>query len=87
MHNYISCLCNYFLIDFVIFIIKVTVKESSFQLKLSKRLVATMLNPEKIFILDSRQYTTSATSFNFIKIFSDVPQGSILAIWDIIYLF
>ena len=26
------------------------------------------------------------TSFNFIKIFSDVPQGSILAIWDMRYV-
>ena len=52
----------YFLIDFVneVFIIKVTAKENSFQLKPSKTLVATMLNPEKTFILDSRQYITSA---------------------------
>ena len=50
------------MIDFVseVFIIKVTVKENSFQLKPSKRLVATMLNPEKNFILDPRQYITSA---------------------------
>ena len=53
---------NYFLIDFVseVFIIKVTVKENSFQLKPSKRLVATMLNPEKVFILDPKQYIISA---------------------------
>ena len=49
------------MIDFVseAFIIKVTVKENSFQLKPSKRLLATMLNPEKIFVLDPRQYITS----------------------------
>ena len=27
------------------------------------------------------------TSFNFITVFSNVPQGSILAIWDMRYLF
>ena len=46
-----------------------------------------MLNPEKIFILDiNRSYKTSAikrekvmvTSFNFMRIFSDVPRKSIL---------
>ena len=33
IHNYLSCFCNYFLIDFVseVFIIKVTVKENSFK--------------------------------------------------------
>ena len=62
------------------------------QLKPSKRLVATKLNPEKLFI---RQYITSAIksdkvsmkSFNFIEIFLDVPQGSILAMWDMRYVF
>ena len=39
-------------------ILKVTVKENSFQLKPSKRLVATMLNPEKIFIVDPRHNIT-----------------------------
>ena len=60
IHNYISCLCNYFLIDFVseVFIIKVTVKQNSFQLIPSKILVATMLNLDKLFILDPRQYIT-----------------------------
>ena len=42
------------------FIIKVTIKENSSEMKPSKRLVATMLNPEKSFILDPRQYITSA---------------------------
>ena len=62
IYNYVNCLRNYFLIDFVseVFIIKVTMKENSFQLKPSKRLVATMVNPEKIFVLDPRQYITSA---------------------------
>ena len=33
IHNYLSCFCNYFLIDFVseVFIIKVTVKKNSFK--------------------------------------------------------
>ena len=33
IHNDLSCLCNYFLIDFVseVFVIKVTVKENSFK--------------------------------------------------------
>ena len=81
------------MIDFVskVFIIKVTVRGKSLQLKPSKRLVATIVNPEKIFILDSRQYITLAikrdkvsilSSFNFIKVFSDVPQESVLAIWE-----
>ena len=44
-----------------LFIIKVTVKENSFQLKPSKRLVAKMLNSKKKkTILDPRQYITSA---------------------------
>ena len=65
-----SCLCKYFLIDFVseVFIIKVTVKDNSFQLKPSKRLVATMVNPEKIFILDPRQYITLAIKRDKISI-------------------
>ena len=62
IHNYIRCFFNYFLTDFVseVFIIRVTVKENSFQLKPSKRFVAAMLNPEESFILDPRQYITSA---------------------------
>ena len=61
IRNYISCLYKYFLINFINegFIVKVTIKETSFQLKPSKRLVATMLNHEKFFILDPRQYITS----------------------------
>ena len=46
-----------------------------------------MLNPEKNFILDPRQYKRDKSKYmaflNFIKIFSDVPQGSMLVIWDI----
>ena len=39
IQNYISCLRNYFLIEFVseVFIIKATIKENSFQFKPSKR--------------------------------------------------
>ena len=55
-----SCLCNYFLIDFVY-------KWSVYNRSNSKRelfstetrFFPTMMNPEKIFILDPRQYTTS----------------------------
>ena len=53
-----------------VFIIKVTVKESFFQLKPSKRLVVTMLNPEKIFILDPRQYINSAIKRDKISIWN-----------------
>ena len=44
--NYLSCFCNYFLIDFVIevFIIKVTIREL-FYLKPPERKVAIMQNP------------------------------------------
>ena len=74
------------------FIIKVTVKENSFQVKPSKRLVATMLNPDKILNIRSyKQYIISAIKWDKVSIwhpltFSDVPQGSILVIRDIRYV-
>ena len=38
IHNYLSCLCTYYLIDFVseVFIIKVTVKDNYFKWKLQR---------------------------------------------------
>ena len=61
---------NYFLIDFVseVFIIKVAVKENSFQLKPSKRKVGKMLNPEKNSILDLKQYIISAIKTDKVSI-------------------
>ena len=47
-----------------------------------------MWNPEENFLLDPRRYIISAIKsrcmayFNFYKIFSDEPHGSVLAICD-----
>ena len=90
MQNYLSCFCNYFLIDFVgeVFIIKITVKENSFKwnLQRDKLLPCWIL---KKFFLDLRWYIyiynltikrdkVSRRLLIFSIFGSDVPQRSIL---------